>query len=142
MRRDVRRREGVDLLTSARLLPDQMAAFSDLMASFDGLGASQPYDVSALRADSNWPWAAIHGVYVFVREDEVVYVGRALGTTIGQRLWSHLRSLEEPAWADVIEDPATRVEVIAVDADYACLSAALEVYLIERFNPQFNRRAC
>lgn len=123
------------------LISTATGEFSELLTSFDGLGPRQSYDVSALRADSNWSWASIPGVYLFVRDDEVLYVGRAL-RTVGARLWSHLQSREDEVWAAVLDDPATRVEVIAVDDRQLFLAAALEVFLIERLKPRFNSRIC
>ncbi|MDZ4180940.1 MAG: hypothetical protein U1E29_17195 [Coriobacteriia bacterium] len=98
------------------------------------------FTASELRADSNWPWAYVHGVYCFVVDGKVVYVGRALGCTIGQRLWDQLRSVSDPAWAAVVESDDTRIEVFATDREWAFLGAALEVYLIDRLKPSFNLR--
>lgn len=123
-------------------LDEHTRDFTAQLASFKGFTPRRSFGVDELRSDSNWPWAAIYGVYCFVRHGDVVYVGRALGETIGERLWDQLRSLGDPDWSAVVLDPETRVEVIEVDKDRVYLAAALEAYLIDRIKPRFNLRAC
>jgi len=113
---------------------------------FDRILATHPefkrhsFTVGELNADSHWPWGYAHGVYCFVVEGKVVYVGRALGCTIGQRLWDQLRSTSNPEWEQVVTRGENRVEVFAVDREWAFLGAALEAYLIEQLAPRFNSR--
>jgi hypothetical protein len=104
---------------------------------FERLG----FTVGELKADSSWPWGYAHGVYCFVVDDEVVYVGRALGCTLGQRLWDQLRSISDPEWEQVVTRDDNRIEVFSVSAEQAFLGAALEAYLIDRLSPRFNKRA-
>lgn len=73
-------------------------------------------------------------------DGEVVYVGRALGRTIGERLWDQLRSISDPEWEQVVTGAGNRVEVYAVEKEWAFLGAALEPYLVERLKPKFNSR--
>jgi hypothetical protein len=121
-------------------LGEAVDAFSADLASFPGFDPLH-FRVGDLQKSSDWPWGYRHGVYCFVRDGIVVYVGRALGSTLGQRLWDQLRSVSDPAWAEVVNDPDCRVEVFAVDKDRAYLGAALEAYLIDRLKPAFNSRA-
>ena len=93
-----------------------------------------------LKADSNWPWGSTYGVYCFVADDRVVYVGRALGRTLGQRLWDQLRSISDPEWEQVVTRDENRVEVFSVSREWAFLGAALEAYLIAQLSPRFNKR--
>lgn len=98
------------------------------------------FTAGELRSDSNWPWADVHGVYCFLVNGRVVYVGRALGCTIGQRLWDQLRSVSDPEWATVVESDDTSIQVFATNREWAFLGAALEAYLIDHLKPSFNSR--
>lgn len=111
--------------------------FETELASFRGFNPRR-VTVGDLTSNTKWDWAGVPGVYCFVRDGRPVYVGRALGKTIGERLWNHLRSTSDPAWAEVVGDPETVVDVFEVDASQAFLAAALEAYLIEALEPQFN----
>ncbi len=102
--------------------------------------AKLSFSVGELRADSNWPWGKAHGVYCFVVDDEVVYVGRALGKTLGERLWDQLRSTSDPKWEPVVTRDENRVEVFSVPREWAFLGAALEPYLIDKLKPRLNSR--
>jgi hypothetical protein len=114
--------------------------FAVALASFSGFKPFH-FRISELREKTDWSWGYDHGVYCFVRDGIVLYVGRALGCTLGQRLWDQLRSVSDPAWAEVVEDPKCCVDVFTVDSDHAYLGAALEAYFIDRLKPRFNRRA-
>ena len=122
---------------------------SQLDGAFDGLTtavAELPgfkrlsFTVGELRADSDWRWGFDHGVYTFMVGGTVVYVGRALGCTLGERLCDQLGSTTDPEWANVVLDDATRVDVYAIEEESAFLAAALEAYLIEKLKPRFNKR--
>jgi hypothetical protein len=121
-------------------LDRNIAAFSTALSEHPQF-ERHSFTAAELRADSNWPWARVYGVYCFLVDGKVVYAGRALGCTIGQRLWDQLRSVSDPAWAAVVESDDTRIEVFATDREWAFLGAALEAYLIDRLKPSFNRRA-
>ena len=118
----------------------QVAAFLSEVGTFPGFDRLT-FTVGELRADSNWPWGYAFGVYCFVVDDEVVYVGRALGRTLGQRLWDQLRSISDPDWKQVVTRDDNRVEVFSVSKEWAFLGAALEAYLIAELSPRFNKRA-
>ncbi|TLN27278.1 hypothetical protein FDZ71_00040 [bacterium] len=106
------------------------------LADFDRLG----FEVGQLLDDPNWPWGYDHGVYCFIVDGAVVYVGRALGCTLGERVYDHLHSTDDPAWEEVVTRRDNRVEIFAVPEARAFLSASLEAYLIEQLAPRFNSR--
>lgn len=120
---------------------DKLAAeFSVALADFPGL-TRRSFTVAELLADPKWDWGYDHGVYCFVTGTDVMYVGRALGATLGQRLWSQLHAKEDRAWAQVVEGPATRVEVFVVDESHVFMASALEAFLIDRLGlPPFNNK--
>ena len=98
------------------------------------------FKVGDLLANPQWPWGYEHGFYCFVASGEVVYVGRALGSTLGERISDQLLSTSDPGWARVVTDPDNCVEIFAVDAGHAYVASALEAYLIDRIQPRFNKR--
>jgi hypothetical protein len=107
----------------------------DQPSMFDRLS----FPVADLNAHRNWPWGFAYGVYCFVQGNETVYVGRAVGKTLGQRIDAHLHRAEA-TWLEVLNDPLTRVEVFGFDKEHRFLAAALEVYLIEKLEsrPRLN----
>ena len=107
---------------------------------FDGF-SRRMYRVSELLDNPSWDWGHEHGVYCFVSEEhDVYYVGRALGSTLGERIWDQLHSLEYADWARVVQSPDTLVRVFSVQPRMACLVSSLEAFLISQLNPPFNRR--
>lgn len=91
------------------------------------------------------PWRASPGVYTFfTREDELVYIGRALtGTGLRTRIRDHFhpRRRGNPPWDLVMDDELAFVRLWSFDPQEACWAAALEVYLQERFpGARFNKR--
>lgn len=120
-------------------LEQAYVGFGDALASHPGFGR-RSFSASELLRDPKWDWGYDHGVYCFIANGEVAYVGRALGSTLGERLWDQLRSTSDPAWAAVVNGDDTRIEVFTVDREHAFLGAALEAYLIDALNPDFNSR--
>jgi hypothetical protein len=132
-------RSKVVAMSESRDIQVHVGEFVDGVRSFEGF-QRRVLTVGELRADSNWPWGYAFGVYSFIRAGEVVYVGRAIGKTLGQRLANQLASLDDPGWAAVVRDQETVVELYEVGHDHLALAAALEVHLIQTLRPQFNSR--
>ena len=116
-------------------LDDALAGFAGSLSRFE-LPDATPRRVSDLLTNTNWPWGYASGLYCFIAHGEVVYIGRALGATIGSRIWSHLR---DEAWADVVEDDDAVVLTYEFESTDAFLVAALELYLIDALKPRFNK---
>lgn len=122
-------------------LDDAVTGFETSLREF---AAAHPrsFTVGELRADMNWPWGYARGVYCFVSGDDVVYVGRALGCTLGERVADQLRAHQDPAWAAIVSDDDTVVLVYEFVEAQTHLAAALEAYLIANLEPEFNLRLC
>jgi hypothetical protein len=121
-------------------LEQELPGFMQSLREFEGF-KRQSFKVGELRADSNWPWGYAFGVYCFLVAGRVVYVGRAAGNTLGERLSDQLRSTSDPGWAAVVTADENTVEVFLVDKDSAHLACALECYLIAKLSPEFNLRS-
>jgi hypothetical protein len=121
-------------------LEDGLRDFMVSLREFAGF-ERRSFSVGELRADSNWPWGYAFGVYCFLVDGKVVYVGRAAGKTIGERLWDQLRSTSDPDWASVVSTDENVVEVFLVDKDSAHLACGLECFLIAKLKPEFNLRS-
>jgi hypothetical protein len=122
-------------------LDSEARDFTSSLGEFPGF-ERMSFAVGSLLDDPNWLWGYAHGVYCFVEDGHVVYVGRALGCTLGQRLADQLGSTDDPEWAEVVRDRANRIEVFTIDDEWLHLASALEVYLIGHLDPRprFNRR--
>jgi len=121
-------------------LVDQLRDFTASVHEFEDFDRKS-FTIKELRADSNWPWGYAFGVYCFLVEGEVVYVGRAAGKTIGERLWDQLRSTSDPDWERVVLADETVVQVFLVGKELTHMACALECYLIANLKPKFNLRS-
>ena len=120
-------------------LVDGLRDFMASLQEFEGF-ERRPFTIKEL-ADPNWPWGYSFGVYCFLVDGEVVYVGRAAGKTIGERLWDQLRSTSDPDWKKVVTSDETVVEVFLVDNEATHMACALECYLTAKLEPKFNLRS-
>lgn len=88
-------------------------------------------------------WSKQAGVYYFLQNDTVKYVGRATPNVgLGNRVYQQANALGGlDGWDDVITDPNTMYGLIIFEdnEDWHWL-AALEVFLIDKLRPQFNKR--
>ena len=135
-----------DLAVEERVLRRLEMMFLQLQVSFQGF-KSQSFRAVDLIADPNWRWGFDHGVYCFTRGSEILYVGRALGKTLGERIADHLRSTQDSEWVKVVHDEETNVVVFAVEKEQAWVSASFEAFLItalqsDGFELPFNKRLC
>ena len=102
------------------------------------------FKLEDLRSEgSDWgAWEKSPGVYYFVENGRIVYIGRALlSTGLGARVRVQIESFGDPKWNRVIKNKHVVVGVICLAASKWYMAAALEVYLIDRFEmPEFNKR--
>ena len=99
--------------------------------------------ITHLRGPDDWPdtWCGKPGIYYFVNNDEVVYIGRAVPSQgLGNRIGTHIAVNDDSDWGQVVTDGNTRVGMIPFDADDWHWLAALEVYLIDDPRPKFNKK--
>ena len=86
-------------------------------------------------------WAVSSGVYAFVRDEEVKYIGRALQSTgLMSRVCQQATSWGDPKWDKVIGDSGTTVGVLPLDGELSIWIPSLEVYLINALHPPINLR--
>jgi hypothetical protein len=104
------------------------------------------FPVQMLHDKPNWKWGYGFGVYCFVRGNETVYVGRAVGNTLGERINAHLHRSDVLEWDEVLQDPEAHVEVFMLKPEWkrewAFLAAGLEMFLIDRLQPRINKLGC
>jgi hypothetical protein len=92
--------------------------------------------------EGHWDaWEKSAGVYYFVKNNEIVYVGRALQNTgLGTRVYTQINSTGDPKWDRVIKNKQVTVGVICLPKDKWYMAASLEIYLIDKLKPEFNRK--
>jgi hypothetical protein len=83
------------------------------------------------------------GIYYFVQENKVKYVGRALPSVgLKSRILNQMNAFGDKEWDCVIKDTHTEIGVIMFnDIEQWHFISALEHYLIEKLErPVFNKR--
>lgn len=124
---------------------------SDLLKRADQLlsritGLSPPRAVRCtiqeLRQPTWGDWVREPGVYYFVHQGEVVYIGRALcSQALGNEIGTYINQYDNPEWAAVIRDESTVVGLLVFPRDDWHWVATLEVWLIDGpSRPKFNKR--
>ena len=100
------------------------------------------FNLGELRKQKDWSvWENHPGVYYFLENDNVVYIGRALaGTGLGARVHVQINAFGDHKWDRVIRNDEIIVGVICLDKDKWYIASALEVYLIDKLKPEFNKR--
>ena len=92
---------------------------------------------------SKWnEWENESGIYYFVEEGTIAYVGRALpGTGLGSRVKDQIESFEDPKWCRIINNPQVIVGIVCIYEKMWFMSSSLELYLIDKLEqPEFNKR--
>ncbi len=100
------------------------------------------FNIRELKSKREWgEWSHKKGVYLFIKDDEIVYVGRALNS-LGSRVHNQITSFGDPEWNEVIENDDNTVAVICIEDNMRYLASALEIYLIDSIEPRpkFNKR--
>lgn len=91
---------------------------------------------------SKWnEWENESGIYYFVEEDSIVYVGRALpGTRLGARVKNQIESFGDPKWDRIINNNQVIVGVVSINEEMWFMTSSLELYLIDKLKPRINSR--
>lgn len=132
-----------------------MPTFSDVNESIREYFAQIPsatspiyHQIGILEAQSksylkNTDWAHSAGIYLFFKNNELKYVGRALNSTgLAKRVLNQATAFDDPKWDDVIEDPNSSVYIFTVNREESFWVASLEVFLIQRYrNFLVNKRS-
>ena len=98
------------------------------------LELSAPYDLTDV--SGNWPNSGVPGVYVFLKDDSVLYIGKSDGG-LGYRLIAHI-SADATQRDDKARD-ATHLITIGIPEENYFEAAAIESFLIGRLNPPRNK---
>lgn len=116
---------------------------SEFLARISTLQPTPPIraPIETFQGDLTWPdWAQSTGIYFFEQGGRVQYVGRALRTTLRQRLANQCNAFDDPKWDEVIKDKATVVGVLPLPDDQWYWAAALEALLIASLRPVHSKR--
>lgn len=81
-----------------------------------------------------------HGLYLFVIEGRVAYVGRAIGPTLGQRVRDQVRHLGDPAWDNVLDFESTQIHLWQISGTDAIWAASIEAFICSEFRVPINKR--
>ena len=98
--------------------------------------------IRELRSKKEWEdWSRKIGVYLFIADGKVVYIGRALNS-LGSRVHNQITSLGDSKWNAIITNDDNTVVVICIEGNMRYLASALEIYLIDSIKPRprFNKR--
>jgi hypothetical protein len=69
-----------------------------------------------------------------------VYVGRAIGPTLGERIRHQVRSLGDPAWDRVLEHTGLQIHLLQVAGPEAIWAASIEAFVNRDFRIPINKR--
>jgi hypothetical protein len=129
---------------TAEQLHELVASFVQMVAELPRPAVSR-HAVSTLRVrrrDMPAKWRDMFGIYAFVQDGEVVYVGRAARDTLAHRIHDQMRDRGDPTWNAVLSDEATFVEVFPFEERDWIWVPSLEVFLIQEGVPTHNKRRC
>lgn len=88
-----------------------------------------------------WPaWGNESGIYSFEREGRVLYIGRALGASLEQRLKNHCTNRNDAVWVEAMESPQTWVYVFPFPPDEWYWTASVEAKLNSEVKTIFGMR--
>ena len=119
--------EAIQSFTDRLGLTDSIAIVFDRVGTFEKLRAKTA-------------WSGKKGLYLFLNAGMVMYVGRAIGSTLGERLRSQCRSRGDERWDKILDHPGTQIKVFVFPDDAWYWAAALEALLIDRFPCPINKR--
>lgn len=87
-------------------------------------------------------WGSNPGIYYFIRNGQIEYVGRALNSNGLKRRVDEQLKLTGQAWDEITFDPNTWIGIYAFHATDWHWVKSVEVYLIDKLvpKPTFNKR--
>jgi hypothetical protein len=97
-------------------LNEVTSAVTEFFSRISGNPAPSHYEIGIRDSQDklfvkNAEWANNAGVYLFFKETELKYVGRALITTgLASRVFEQATALGDPKWDDVIKNPRSTVQ--------------------------------
>ncbi len=97
--------------------------------------------IQSFASARRWPdWASNPGIYFFELDGKLQYVGRAIRTTLGQRLGNQSTAFGNEKWDAVIKNPSSIVGWVALPPNEWYWAAALEAALISELRPKISKR--
>ena len=86
-------------------------------------------------------WEKESGIYYFSEKGSIVYVGRALPSTgLGSRVYDQINASGDPKWDRIINNHQVIVGIVCISEEMWYMTSSLELYLIDKLNPEFNTR--
>ncbi|WP_312117642.1 hypothetical protein [Brevibacillus reuszeri] len=87
-------------------------------------------------------WNQHPGIYYFAQNDVIKYVGKAnLDTGLRRRIYNQIEAFGEvDRWDTVIKDDSVTCGMIVFPSDDWQWIATLELLLIEKLRPEYNKR--
>ena len=86
-------------------------------------------------------WENESGIYYFVEEGSIVYVGRALPSTgLGSRVKDQIEAFGDPEWDRIINNHQVIVGIVCINKEMWIMTSSLEIFLIDKLKPEFNKR--
>ncbi len=101
------------------------------------------FTIEELRKEkSKWnEWENESGIYYFVEEGSIVYIGRALKNTgLGSRVNDQIEAFGNPKWDRIIKNHQVIVGIVCINEEMWFMTSSLELYLIDKLKPEFNKR--
>ena len=131
------------LIDSAPPLRDVRARLDDLLSQVgaqSALSTSLVLPAHARQARSKFEHSRGFGLYAFEIDERALYLGRAIGSTLGERVRSQCRSLGAKRWDAVILHERCRIHVLHIHEPHWPWAAAFETFLIREFRFPVNDR--
>jgi len=97
-------------------------------------------DAQEKKPPPTFTWARNPGVYVIVTSSQVEYVGKIDSAGLYFRIHQHVETGGALEWDEMLESPSTRIAVIPLLDDLSVWIPSLEVYLIDKLKPFWNKR--
>ena len=87
-------------------------------------------------------WKNESGIYYFVEEGSIVYIGRALKSTgLGSRVKDQIEAFGDPKWDRIIKNHQVIVGIVCINEEMWFMTSSLELFLIDKLKqPEFNKR--
>lgn len=125
-----------------KCLKEQIDAFNGMLKN-EIKPKSHEFTIEELRKEkSKWnEWENESGIYYFVEEGSIVYIGRALKSTgLGSRVKDQIEAFGDPKWDRIIKNHQVIVGIACINKEMWFMTSSLELYLIDKIKPEFNNR--
>ena len=119
-------------------------AITQIIARVKCLEVSEPIRIRPADCSDpsfKWPaWGKDSGIYSFENNRKVLYIGRAFGASLKQRLKYHCASRDNLAWVEVLESAETQIYVFILPQEDWYWAASIEAKLNADISTVFGKR--